>query len=592
MLPTPLSRRLLAGALLLTVSLTPTLATASPETPLLPLRALAEAAGARVDWDGTAAPVTLGGRTLSIAPGQSTAIANGETIALEATAELVGGRLLVPPSLLRTGLGLQQPVSVMATFEHAFADLFAPDWAPQLEAFVQQIAPLDGCPGMAVGVAQQGEPIYLHSVGARQCEEALPMTVNTVMGVGSATKTFTAVAIMQLQEIGRLSVHDPISKYLPEYSTSNPEWAAQTTIHHLLTHSAGLAPQPTLYYAMAKSLAADPSVPAELRNLPPIHTGAELMTALAESPIPLIGPPGAYFSYSNDAYALLGEIIARVSGTSFETYVTEQILKPAGMHHSTFDHETMLTYPEYATLYTPVPSQAKPGALTGIATPVWWEGGPMTSAGFLRSTVQDMLRFAEIFRNKGVVGTTRILREASVEAMMTPHIEADMGAHYGYGLIIYPNHNGMKLVQHDGALKGIAALFAVIPEKGLTAVGLSNAQGMPSGLLATGALNLATGFPVMQPQARAPYEVDPARLADYAGQYAGGEAAPMQISAENGQLIWEQAGIKLRAMPVGEHQFLLQLGLSELLLTFLPDESGQFFGMRIGFRILLKVDEA
>src|SRR5699024_8199746 len=143
---------------------------------------------------------------------------------------------------------------------------------------------------------------------------------DTVFGVGSITKAFTAVAILQLQEKGKLSVNECVTKYLPEFKTPNEAQTKQMTIHHFLTHSSGLPPLATLMGAVKKSMKNDPKFEKDqhqenpLDTIQPIDTYSELMDAIVKAEFTPLGAPGTEFSYSNDAYALLGAIIERISG--------------------------------------------------------------------------------------------------------------------------------------------------------------------------------------------------------------------------------------------------------------------------------------
>jgi len=540
----------------------------------VPLRAVAEAAGAQVHWDAQTwtAYVSGQGVSLTVRFGEQTAQLNGRTISLSKPVTLMVTRLLVPADLM------------------VEAGLVAPEWAAQLEAFTQQLGVGTIFPGMALGLAQNGEPTYLKGLGFRNLEQKLPVTPDTVMGLGSTTKTFTAVAIMQLQDAGKLSVKDPVTKYLPTYRTSNPEWTAETTIHHLLTHSAGLAPMPLLFSAMHESLVKDPNAAPQLKALPPITTADALLEAIAAFPLPPVGKPGQYMSYSNESYALLGEIIARVSGMSYEEYITKNILVPAGMTHTMFDDASMAATGDYTTLYSVVPSAESPLGVAPMADPVWWDGTVMNAAGFLRSSVNDMLRFSEIFRTGGLVGETRILSSKAVAAMTTPYVEAETGVYYGYGLFVRPDFHGTKLVEHAGSNKGQQARLVVLPEKGLAAVGLTNVGGAPVELAVSGVLNLALGLPVTAPaMAREPFTVDAAKLNEYVGTYAGGEAAPATFSVVDGALVFEQAGLKFPAQAIGEDEFGVAVGASVLNVKFHRGADGKVFAIRIGYRVWVKL---
>lgn len=562
---------------------------AEKTTQLVPLRAVAESIGAQVRWEAATSTITVtkGANTLVVKLGSNEATLNGQPVPLAQPVQLVADRTLVPASLLES-LGVTNPLGVQVRYEGALETaLFQPKWAAEFETYAKTLFPFaTTCPGMAFGVAQDGQDLLLRSFGARNCEQGLPMTTDTVMGIGSSTKAFTAVAIMQLVDTGELSVDDLVTKYIPEYRTTNPADADRTTIHHLLTHSAGLPPLPILFSAMAESLDADPYAPPTLKGMKPLESIPEMIDLITAAPIGQVAEPGKLFSYSNESYALLGEIVHRVSGLSYEEYVTERILKPADMIHTVW---TDADLPEVATLYTIVPQPDSPMGVGALPTPVWWNPGVMNAAGGLRSTVQEMLRFTEIFRTGGLVGETRLLSEQSVKRMTTPYIQADTGVFYGYGLMI-KQVGDLTVVQHGGANKGVAAIFTVVPEKGLTGVGLTNAAGIPSEQILQGGLNLAAGLPVTAgTESRPTIQVDEQSLAAYVGTYAGGEAAPATFTVENGTLVFDQAGLKLPTRPIGKDEFAIPLGAVEANVSFIADEKGDYYAISIGFRVWRKL---
>src|SRR5690606_12753108 len=215
------------------------------------------------------------------------------------------------------------------------------DWPEAFERYAVDVLERYGAPGMAVGVARDGRTIYEGGLGWRDRERELPATPDTIFGIGSVTKSFTCMAIMQLVDEGRLLVDDPVIRYLPEFSVPNEQYRQAITIHHFMTHTSGLPPLPSLTYALARSLEADPAAAAlragQASPHPPIDTPGQLLDFIAHHDFELLGPPGAYFSYSNEAFALLGTIIERVTGQRYEDFVTQRILEPLGMTRTTFD---------------------------------------------------------------------------------------------------------------------------------------------------------------------------------------------------------------------------------------------------------------
>ena len=198
-------------------------------------------------------------------------------------------------------------------------------------------------PGLSLGVTRDGHPVVARGYGFRDREHQLPATPRTVYGIASMTKSFTALAILRLEEDRKLKTTDPVVRYLPDFRLGGSRWTQKIQLHHFLNHTSGLPPLPSIYYASARSLARDPPYDprvARRAGVDPAHapldTYQDVMEFLARTRYRPLGPPGQYFSYSNEAFGLLGAVIERASGRTYESYLEEEILRPAGMAHSTF----------------------------------------------------------------------------------------------------------------------------------------------------------------------------------------------------------------------------------------------------------------
>ncbi len=475
------------------------------------------------------------------------------------------------------------------------------EWTVSYEKYVQTLMAEDQIPGAAVGLAKDGQLIYGKGFGYRNVAEQREVTLDTVFGIGSITKSFTCMAIMQLQEAGKLSVHDPVIKYLPEFRLKPVIAVEQITIHHLMTHSAGLPPLPTLYPASKRSMDLDPEqepIPeslSDLVNVKPIDTYADLFAYLSELDFVPLGPPGTQFSYSNDSYALLGIIVERVSGKTYETYVKEHLLRPAGMDRSLFFLEELSGDSNITSLYT---SKEQDGKKEVCLSDNWWDAPAMRAAGFLNSTVRDMLKYADIYRSGGLAGKERILSEASVKQMTTPYIECQFGRFYGYGLMIVPDYHGSLLVEHGGSNKGIEAQMYVLPEQGITGVVLTNLDGAPAVPLMEGACNAYAGRPVDATHLSVSQLADPhyqfpiERAEEYTGEFQSGEGTQFSIKWEDSRfvMVTEDQAVPLR--PVGEDLFMFKRKGTETFLRFIRDSEHNVVRVRAGFRQIPKVAKA
>jgi len=272
-----------------------------------------------------------------------------------------------------------------------------------------------------------------------------PNNAETKFNLGSMNKMFTAVAIAQLVEQGKLSFDDKVGKLLPDYP--NKDVANKVTVHQLLTHTAGLGS-----YWNAKFDA----------RRTQIKTVADYLSLFADEP--LLFEPGARFEYSNSGFIVLGAIIEKVSGQSYYDYVREHIYKPAGMT-STDDYQMTDDTPNLAMGYTNLGPDDKPAS--GPRRPNTDtrpnRGGP---AGGGYSTVGDLLRFATALLDH------KLLSARSTDLVTTGKITMGMGK-YGYGFG-EAQINGYRMIGHNGGAPGIGSDLMIFPELGTVGVVMTN----------------------------------------------------------------------------------------------------------------------
>lgn len=365
-------------------------------------------------------------------------------------------------------------------------------WIATFETYAEKVMKEAHLPGVAVGLAKDGQVIYEKGFGYRDVENQLKVTRDTVFAIGSITKTFTCIALMQLQEKGKLSLHEPIKKYLPNFHLKNGEYADQMTIHHFMTHTSGIPDLQTFPMVLYESLTEDdftydPTIQGNNEAFQPIQTYEEYLDYIAQLDFALLGKPGEQWHYNNDCYGLLGAIIEQVSGQKYEKYVQEQILEPSGMKRTSFFLGDF--YDEDVTkIYV---SREENGKKAVVPSPNWWDTPVQRASGFLKSTISDMLKFTELFRTSGKVGVERILTNDSVKQMTAVHIWRNpiIGQGYGYGLSVVPDYHGTKLVEHAGGIKGGGAQMYIMAEKGLTGIVLTNVLSTTPTAIMNGAFN-------------------------------------------------------------------------------------------------------
>ena len=294
----------------------------------------------------------------------------------------------------------------------------------------------------AVLVARDGRTLFEGAYGLADRERGIPNTPTTRFRVGSMNKMLTAVAVLQLVQAGKVRLDAPFRTYLPDYP--NVEMASTVTLHHLLTHTGGtgdiFGPQ-----FMAHR--------AELRN-----TGDYLRLYGTRG---LEFSPGTQWRYSNYGFMLLGAVIERVSGMSYDDYVAEHVLGPAGMTATGAAPEDSLV-PGRSVGYT---RQVVPGTLASNAPTLPYRGTP---AGGGYSTVGDFARFAVALREH------RLLDSAHTALLLGGKVTMGQSTvQYAYGFIDRVQV-GRRLVGHGGGAPGMNGELSFEPKGGYVVVVLSN----------------------------------------------------------------------------------------------------------------------
>lgn len=278
-------------------------------------------------------------------------------------------------------------------------------------------APYDrtDAPGFAVGVALEGIPQYRRGFGMASIELPIALSPSIRMRIGSTTKHFCALAVMLLAEAGKLKISDPPRKYIPEL----PAWADAITLEQLMAHTSGMRDSLDLIFSSA-----GPGKPGDPGLQLSLLAGIDSVNAA----------PGSTWNYNNGGYVLLTEIVERVSGESFATFLRDRILLPVGMYDTQLRPLDTDLLPNSATLHLPDPAGGWTRGVFGV--PIGGEGGMV-------STVDDMLLW---------------LRHMSAPTVGSPETWAQMRRPrmtHGYGLgLNMTRQRGLDTVHHAGGVVG------------------------------------------------------------------------------------------------------------------------------------------
>jgi CubicO group peptidase (beta-lactamase class C family) len=301
-------------------------------------------------------------------------------------------------------------------------------------------------PGAAVGIVHRGQIVHLQGFGSAGPTGG-PVTPQTPFVIGSVAKSFTALAVMQLVEAGRVELDAPVQRYLPWFRVTDPGDSRAITVRQLLNQTSGLSEAAGLQ-AMYQ----------------PARTLEEQVRALANAP--LAAPPGKAWAYSNANYQALGLIVEAASGQPYGRYVEQHIFAPLGMAHS-------FTAPQEAA-----------GLASGHQ---YWFGIPRAEspeyrsdflpAGFLISSVEDMSHYLIAQMNGGRYGAASVLSPAGVQELQRPAVKSTLGGDSYYAMGWHRTTvNGLPIIGHDGATHDMHAIVVMVPGSQWGIVLLTNSE--------------------------------------------------------------------------------------------------------------------
>jgi CubicO group peptidase (beta-lactamase class C family) len=293
-------------------------------------------------------------------------------------------------------------------------------------------------PGASAIVVKKGQVIYKKGVGMADMELNVPVQPDMNFRIGSISKQFTAISILQLAQQGKLNLQDDIKKYIPDYGITTP-----ITIEHLLTHTSGI-----------KSYTNVDSFWKQMRN----DLTPRAIIALTEKDT-LEFKPGSKWNYNNTGYVMLGYIIEKISGKTYEDYVTDNIFKPAGMNNSFYGSESRI-------IKNRVKGYKNDG--NGFLNSDYISMTLPHAAGSLLSTVEDLWKW-----NKALY-SYQLLKKEWLDKALKPYILSDgKPTDYGYGLS-FAKIQGSKTIEHGGGIPGFLTSGIYLPEEDIFVAVFSN----------------------------------------------------------------------------------------------------------------------
>ncbi|PXX30518.1 serine hydrolase [Arenibacter sp. ARW7G5Y1] len=336
--------------------------------------------------------------------------------------------------------------------------------APEVENLIREHMKEHNIPGVAYGIVVDNELVAASAMGLMNLENKQPATTKSSFRIASLTKSFTAMAILKLRDEGKLSLDDAVVKYIPELGS----------MRHLTTDS----PSIDIENLMTMTSGLPEDNPWGDRQL---DESEQMLFDLIKNGLSLANPPSHAFEYSNTSYALLGQIISRVSRTPYQTYITNNILRPLGMEETYWEYSNIpkeqlvlgYRWEDEEWKQEPMLHDGAFGAIGGLITSIedfgkyvsfhlsaWPPRSDQDNGPVKRSTLREMHR--PHFPRLNAQG-----RDFNGDTC--PSISS-----YGYGLGITEDCNGLKRVSHGGALPGYGSSYSFFPEYGIGIIAFGN----------------------------------------------------------------------------------------------------------------------
>ncbi|MCX7747889.1 MAG: serine hydrolase [Clostridia bacterium] len=520
---------------------------------LCPLRFITEELSAEVEWQKASQTVKIlkDTDTILLKIGETKALVNGKEVLFDTKAIVKNNRTYVPLRFVSEVFGERvdwdgksKTVRILKTVSGK-SDFYDPSTlsdeekkiSANLSEYFDAASKYKNFSGTVL-IAKNGKVLFEKGYGLADSSQKIKITPKTTFAIGSVTKQFTAMAIMQLEEKGLLRVDDKLSKYFPDFPRGD-----DITIHHLLTHTSGIYNFTDL----------EDTVSEKLESIS-IDDIIDVLKTLK-----LEFEPGEKWDYSNSGYLLLGYIVEKVSGISFGEYLEQNIFDPLQMN------DTGVCYIGDEKMYqstghvgfkelTPVDDEF----LLKIAH----------GAGNMYSTIEDLYRWDR------ALYTEKLVKKETLEKIFAPHAKTPaLGADYGYGWLV-AEKDGVKVVTHTGGTIGFASEILRNLSKDITVIALSNNAQTDYGSINTAIDGILSGKKVDLPKEIKIIQVDPKLYDSYTGEFELVKGFTLTITKEKDKLFLQATGQpKLELSPLSETKYTLTV--VDAAITFIKDSKGK-----------------
>ncbi len=459
----------------------------------------------------------------------------------------------------------------------------------QIEDLIRESMEAGHAVGMGVSlVLKDGTVPYEGYFGFRDREKGLPVNEDTIFGIASMTKSFTCLSLRQLEEKGLLSLEDPLSKTIPEFTGKNQPGLK---LRHLMCHSGGFLPQDRICMMVDRICEemgftdgkdGDPVFNDRLMAEGVRRVAGRLDSLTLEHG--LIGGPGEVYTYCNDGFGLLSEVVHRASGKPYAQYLKDEIMRPLGMMRSSCEYLEPAADPNATVLYRKKNHPEKADHNFRDRAFV------LNGGGNVKSTVADLRKYLCMYLNEGVgLNGTRILSQGEMWKMQSPMIRCAPGVFYGNGLI-QENFGDLTVMGHGGVLPGVSSWMHFSPELGAAAVVLCNTWGVSVKPICDALIRACAGMePVPEKIPERTREWTEETIEEVVGEYRSDEGFPMDIvRGEDGLPAVVRDGKAKKVFLLNDNMLLIP-GRFEGEKFVLIRRDGVLVGIRIGQRIISRV---
>ncbi|MGH8076617.1 MAG: serine hydrolase [Lysobacter sp.] len=398
-------------------------------------------------------------------------------------------------------------------------------------------------PGAALLIARGDEVLYRGSRGHADVDADTPLSPDALFRIGSVTKQFAAAGLLKLIEAGKVSLEDPLSKYVTDYPNG-----AKISVRQLLDHTSGVKSYTDIPGVMDGPIQKD------------VDTAQLIDTFKDEKPD---FAPGEAWAYNNSGYVLVGAVIEAASGQPWHEYLEQALFEPLGLVNTGYGHDPAIVA-RHVRGYSFEGDKAVPAKILSMTQP--------HAAGALVSSVDDLLKWNRALHEG------RVLKSATYQQMITPAGKA-ADAHYGFGLSI-GKVRGSEAIAHGGGIFGFSSYLLYLPATDISVAILHNSDGggehaEPEQLARKlAAMSIGDPYP-----AATPIAIDPAALREYEGVFRIDDKTTRVLRVVDGKLTGQRTGgARAELMPIAKDTFLYDDGFNRFDIQ--RDGKGKVTGMR------------